>query len=751
MTRRITVLGVVQGVGYRPFVARLAEQCGVSGTVKNSGGIVEIAAAAAPEAMERFLDGLRHHAPSGAQVMRLVVSEAPEHPYHGFTIVQSEQQHEETPIFPPDLPICEDCLRELYAPDDRRYGYPFISCVACGPRYSILDRLPYDRCNTSMEHFPMCPACRTEYTTHTRRRHAQTISCCDCGPQLLFQSGNRRLEKQAALEEGIRLLRTGAVLAIKGIGGYQFACDPRNQAAVEQLRLLKRRDKKPFAVMFPSLDAVRQACPVSRDEEVLLRSPARPIVLLGKKQERFCPAVSGESRFLGAFLPYTGLHQLLTDACGPLVMTSGNLTNEPILIRDEEALALSSAYLSGVLYHTREIVTPLDDSVTRIVCGKPQMIRRSRGYVPMPMLLAQTAPAPILAMGGDLKSGFCLMSGSRAYLSQYFGDMEEYAVSTVYRENLARMERIFGLTPQVTACDLHPGYHTTTLAERIGTPVMKLQHHHAHIASVMAEHGLQNCIGVAFDGTGYGTDGKIWGGEFLICRGADFTRAGHLRYVPLCGGDQSAKEAGLTALCYRTAAGLPAEGERAELVAAALCAEVNTCESSSMGRLFDAVSAMLDIRMKNTYEGECAIALENVAAASEAAGETPVPLKMEITDTPEGLILDQVGLIREIFRAIREGASAGAVSLGFHLALARAVADACRALREKSGERNVALSGGVFGNLILTETCVRLLRADGFRVYWNQGVPCNDSGICLGQAWLCARRAQDRDSRGKVG
>lgn len=745
MTRFITVLGVVQGVGYRPFVAHLAEQCGVSGTVKNSGGIVEIAAAGEPEAMERFLHGLQHSAPNGAQVIRLAIAEAPDVPYRGFQIIQSGQQHEETPIFPPDLPICEDCLRELYSPDDRRYGYPFISCVACGPRYSILNRLPYDRCNTAMDRFPMCRACETEYTTQTRRRHAQTISCCDCGPQLLFQSGGRKLEKQEALEEGIRLLRAGAVLALKGIGGYQFACDPHNKAAVEKLRLLKHRDKKPFAVMFPSLDAVRQACPVSREEEALLRSPARPIVLLRKGEERFCAAVSGESRFLGAFLPYTGLHQLLTDACGPLVMTSGNLTNEPILTRDEEALALSSEFLSGVLYHTREIVTPLDDSVTRIVCGEKQLIRRSRGYVPMPLFLKRAASAPILAMGGDLKSGFCLMSGDRAYLSQYFGDLEEYAVSRIYRENLARMERIFSLAPQAVACDLHPGYHTTALAEQIGIPVVRIQHHHAHIASVMAEHDLHRCIGVAFDGTGYGTDGKIWGGEFLLCRGAEFTRVGHLRYVPLCGGDQSAKDAELTALCYREAAGLPAQGGgSAEIVAAALRAGINTCESSSMGRLFDAVSAILGIRRKNTYEGECAIALENAAAAAQAAGETPATLHVGVSDTPEGLIIDQIGLIRDVCRTMGEGASAGAVALGFHLALADAVASVCRTLREKSGEDSVALSGGVFGNLILTEVCIRLLCADGFRVYWNQEVPCNDSGICLGQAWLCAQRTEGR-------
>ncbi|ODU56161.1 MAG: carbamoyltransferase HypF [Clostridium sp. SCN 57-10] len=740
MTCHITVLGVVQGVGYRPFVARIAERLGVRGTVKNSGGIVEIDAEGEPERIRQFAHELAHSAPRGAQVSRVVTEEIEPRAFDDFAIIESELQSDETPLFPPDLPICEDCLRELYAADDRRYGYPFISCVACGPRYSILERLPYDRCNITMDAFPMCPACEAEYTTETRRRHAQTISCHDCGPQLIFQSESTRLDGAAALEEGVRLLREGAVLAIKGIGGYQLACDPRSERAVDTLRRLKRRDKKPFAVMFPSLDAVRAVCRVTEEEQALLSSPARPIVLLPKLSEPFCRDVSDESRFLGAFLPYTGLHQLLTDACGALVMTSGNLTNEPIITDDASALALPSDCVGGVLYHTRAIVAPLDDSVARVVCGVPQLIRRSRGYVPAPIFLTQEASVPVLAMGGDLKACFCLMRGNRAYLSQHFGDMEEYAVFETYRAQLSRMEGIFGLAPRAVACDMHPGYHTVQLARSLGLPLTEVQHHHAHAASVMAEHGLHSCIGVSFDGTGFGTDGAAWGGEFLLCHGADFTRAAHLRYVSLCGGDRVSKDASLTALCYRLACGEESDDERAGWVAAALRAGVNTCESSSMGRLFDAVSAALGIRMQNTYEGECAIALENAAAAAQAVGEAPYPLTLAAQDTAEGLLLDQIGLLRDVMRAAREGASVGAVALGFHLALARAVLAVCATLRARSGERAVALSGGVFGNLLLMEQCVRLLEADGFEVYFNRETPCNDGGICLGQAWLCAQR-----------
>lgn len=741
MTCHITVLGVVQGVGYRPFVARLAERLGVRGTVKNSGGVVEIDAEAEAECIRRFVHELAHSAPRGAQVSRVLAEETESRAFDGFAIIESERQSDETPLFPPDLPICDDCLRELYAPGDRRHGYPFISCVACGPRYSILERLPYDRCNITMDAFPMCPACEAEYTTETRRRHAQTISCHDCGPQLIFQRGDARLDGAAALEEGVRLLRGGAVLALKGIGGYQFACDPRSERAVDTLRSLKQRDKKPFAVMFPSLDAVRAVCRVTDEEQALLTSPARPIVLLPKAGEPFCRSVSGESRFLGVLLPYTGLHQLLTDACGPLVMTSGNLTNEPIITDDASALALPPDCVGGVLYHTRAIVAPLDDSVARIVCGVPQLIRRSRGYVPAPLFLTQEASEPVLAMGGDLKACFCLMRGSRAYLSQHFGDMEEYAVYETYRAQLNRMERIFGLKPRAVACDMHPGYRTVQLARSLGLPLTEVQHHHAHAASVMAEHDLRSCIGVSFDGTGFGTDGAVWGGEFLLCRGADFTRAAHLRYVSLCGGDRAPRDASLTALCYRLACGEESDDERAAWATAALRAGVNTCESSSMGRLFDAVSAVLGIRTQNTYEGECAIALENAAAAAQAAGEAPYPLTLAAQDTPDGLLLDQVGLMHDVIRAARGGASVGAVALGFHLAIARAVLAVCVTLRARSGERAVALSGGVFGNLLLMEQCVRLLEADGFEVYFNRETPCSDGGICLGQAWLCARRA----------
>ncbi len=742
MISSISVFGVVQGIGFRPFVARLADELGITGIVMNNGGIVEITADASKQAMDQFIHRLKSQQPPGADVTRILTAPAPWQSFDGFRIVESALTSQETPLIPPDLPICADCLKELAAPCDRRYRYPFISCVACGPRYSILNSLPYDRCNITMDEFPMCDACSEEYTGNDRRRHAQTISCHDCGPQLIFKTGRALYNNEEALKRSIKMLRSGAVLALKGIGGYQFACLPGSEAAVERLRRLKHRNKKPFAVMFPSLDSIRETCSVNVTEEKLLTSAARPIVLLNRGLDTFCTSLSQESRFLGAFLPYTGLHQLLVDACGPLVMTSGNFSDEPIIISDDKMLHFKSEHLDGVLYHQRQIVTPLDDSVARAFCDSTQLIRRSRGYVPMPIPFEFPVKNSVLAMGGDLKACFCLLKDGRAYLSQYFGDMEQYEVSQVFRDNLNRMEHLFRIDPSVIACDLHPNYLTSRLAAQWNKPIVPIQHHHAHIASVMAEHDLKSCIGVAFDGTGYGTDGCVWGGEFLLCKGSQFERSAHLSYITLCGGDRASKDADLTALCYLQAAGIETQNSRSALVKAALSNEINTFQSASMGRLFDAISAILNIRMNNTYEGECAIALENTAAAAQSAGVAPFPMNFELCKINSELVINQVKLIKDIYYAAENGVSSGSLALGFHLAVSRAVLTVCRRIRDQSGENKTALSGGVFSNLLLTQECVKLLQTDGFEVFLNSAVPCNDSGICLGQAWLCAQNEE---------
>ena len=744
MTVSITVLGIVQGVGYRPFTARLAEKLKITGTVLNSGGIVQIIANGKKEAVDEFVHRLQSQQPAGADVMQIHADEIPEQVFDDFKIVQSTKTTDEIPIIPPDLPTCKTCLQELYSPKNRRYRYPFISCVACGPRYSITETLPYDRENITMDDFPMCENCKDEYTGDDRRRHAQTISCHDCGPQLILQLPNAVYHPEEALEKAIELLNQGAVLAVKGIGGYQFACSPNHAQAVENLRMLKHREKKPFAVMFSSLHTCKAYCATTPEEEKLLQSTARPIVLLPIKEHTFCEGVSGESRFLGAFLAYTPLHQLLTDACGALVMTSGNLTSEPIITQDEDMLKLHSPYLGGVLYNLRRIVTPLDDSVAHVVNGAPQVIRRSRGYVPLPILLKKQTKTPVLAMGGDLKSSFCLFQNDRAYLSQYFGDMEHYEVSQVYQKNLTCMQRIFGITPKIIACDLHPNYHTSLLAEELirkfpEKKLMKIQHHHAHIGSVMAEHNLRGCIGVAFDGTGYGTDGSVWGGEFLLCKGAEFRRCAHLSNVKLCGGDAAAQNATLTADCYLAAMGENGHDDRFSMIKAALLQNINTQQSSSMGRLFDAVSAILEIRKANTYEGECAIALENAAAAALKNGITLYPLHFTVEYGKFEYAVDQVGLLKNMLTAVKSGVDKGALALGFHEAICEMVLEVCSQIRGQDGETKVALSGGVFSNLLLVQGCVEKLKNAGFEVFLNSAVPTNDGGICLGQAFLCSQ------------
>ena len=766
MTLLITVFGIVQGVGYRPFVARLAEELKVAGSILNCGGIVQIVADSPSDALlDQFIQRLRADQPAGADVIEIQTAVLPDSHPDGFHIVQSSRAIQTDgmiasliprhPLIPADLPLCETCRQELYDPRNRRYLYPFISCVACGPRYSIIKDLPYDRDTVTMDIFPMCPACATEYTANLdRRRHAQTISCHDCGPQLILRSDGRILHRKEALDLSIRLLREGGVLALKGIGGYQLACLPSDEKAAQDLRQLKKRDKKPFAVMFPDMESLQDLCEVCDSEQTLLASAARPIVLLRKKAGKdFRPSVCGESRFIGAFLPYTPLHQLLTDACGPLVMTSANLSSNPILYRDEDMLEFASPFLSGVLYNERRITTPLDDSVARIVPGcrdLVQIIRRSRGYVPAPVLVRQRTAKAVLAMGGDLKSSFCLYHGDRAYISQYFGDMENPLVSKAYQENIVRMESLFEIRPEAIACDLHPLYFTTGIADRLAKasqpaiPVIPVQHHHAHAASVMAEHNLDQAIGVIFDGTGYGTDGAIWGGEFLLCRDRTYERLAHLGYVTLCGGDLAARNARLASQCYRIAADPAAneavdDSEEMALLRSAIRHQVNTSLTSSMGRLFDAVSAVLCIRDENTFEAECAIALENEAvkfAENSRNGVESEAVHFDIAFGPRETIVDQAGLFKSI-RTLAGHVDPGALAFAFHMAVAEMVRRVCLDIREKTLENIVVLSGGVFANMLLLQECIRQLEDCGFDVRINARVPSNDGGICLGQAWLC--------------
>lgn len=747
ITKIIKVYGIVQGVGFRPLVYRAAKQYGIKGTVRNVGGYVEILAQSEEAVLDRFLTDLKENKSGGLEIIKMEAEELPFLVLRDFRIIKSESSAE-IAVIPPDLPVCPECMNELSDASNRRFQNPFTSCMSCGPRYTIIEDLPYDRDQTSMEDFTMCDACREEYTSpESRRFHAQTISCNDCGPSLIYQDKNNShgelLEKEA-FEKTILVLSQGGIAAVKGIGGFHLVCSPFLEETVTRLRKLKGREEKPFAVMFPDISEIRKYCQVSEEEKTLLESKARPIVLLSMKQDFMAPSTGNGSIDCGAFLPYTPLQHMLTATLGPLIMTSANRSGQPIIREDASMLALSSPYLSGVLYNKRRIVRSVDDSVAKIIEGEPQLIRRSRGYVPYPVFLSQEEDKEhwedigIFAAGGDLKAAFCLCQKGNAVVSQYFGDLEEDAVMEEFKRSYEDLTRLYRMVPGLAVCDLHPNYHSARFAEDLGLPVLKVQHHHAHIASVMAEHGLKGpVIGVAFDGTGYGTDGNIWGGEFLVCEGSDFIRAAHVSMFPILGGDGSMKDARKTASCCLLHAGLEAyvQDERILVIKTALEHNINRVLTSSMGRLFDAAASVLNIGHENRYEGECAIMFEKEAVLAEREDIKPADLCFGIKERNGILQIDP----RPVFEALcsmRNKVGTGSLALGFHLALAQAVASVCERLERQYLSNTVALSGGVFQNSLLTGHTVRLLKEKGLNVYLNRAVPPNDGGVSLGQAYL---------------
>lgn len=776
ITEKIRVYGIVQGVGFRPLVYRTAKLYRIKGQVCNVGGYVEIVAQAERDMIGRFLDGLKENRKGGQEIIKMEAEEIPFMDLDDFIIIGSESGGEIS-VIPPDLPVCPECMKELSDAADRRYQNPFISCISCGPRYTIIEELPYDRNRTTMRDFSLCSTCLEEYTSPDGRRfHAQTISCNDCGPYLIYRDKKHdtvELQEREAFEKALSELARGGIVAIKGIGGYHLACSPFREDTVKRLRKLKGREEKPFAVMFPGIPEINKYCLVSEVEKTLLESRARPIVLLsilfptisgqsqprvtgctgippGRtiKQDSMAPSVGNGSIDCGAFLPYTPLQHMLMQRLGPLVMTSANISGQPIIREDELMLALSSPYLSGVLYNKRRIVRSVDDSVAKIIEGRPQLIRRSRGYVPYPVFLPKEeekgneregrTKAGIFAAGGDLKASFCLCHKGNAVLSQYFGDLEEDSVMKEFQNAYHDLTKLLRVEPGLAVCDLHPNYHSARFAKALDIPVLRVQHHHAHVASVLAEHDLKGpVIGVAFDGTGYGTDGNIWGGEFLVCEGSDFIRAAHLSLFPILGGDRSMGDARKTATCCLLHAGLEAyvQDERLDVIKAALEHHVNRVLTSSVGRLFDGAASVLNIGHENRYEGECAILLEKEAVLAERNRVKPAELSFGIKEHEAFLELDP----RPVFEALcsrRSRSETGSLALGFHLALAQGIASVCGKLRGRYLSNAVALSGGVFQNSLLTGHTIRLLREKGFQVYWNEAVPPNDGGVSLGQAYL---------------
>lgn len=738
----LRVTGVVQGVGFRPFVARLARKHALCGSVRNAGGEVYIKLYGDEAAIARFIDELKADPPAGSYIRSVerVACDDPVPAADGFVIEASE--HALGVAMPgPDIAVCADCLQELFTPGDPRYYNPFISCTYCGPRFSILKELPYDRGSTSMGSFPMCELCDREYHEERDRRfHAQTVCCNDCGPQLvgLTRDGGRQTGKRALLAAA-ELLDRGSIVAIKGIGGYHLACSATDEAAVSRLRTLKGRESKPFAVMFAKLEEIKAYCSVSKEEQALLLSPARPIVLLHRTQEgAIAKGVYGASRYIGAFLPYTPLQHLLFQSTGPLVMTSANLSGLPIFHRDEDMLRFYSEHgeLEYVLYHDRGIERILDDSVVAVVDGNTQFIRRARGYVPLPVTQMQDIGHTVLALGPHQKSNVCVYNGGQFYPSTELGDLETREMLLSYEKMASDMQRLLQAVPSRAVCDLHPDYASTRYAKSLGLPLMEVQHHFAHIASVLAEHEkTAPVIGVAFDGTGYGTDGTVWGGEFLIASAYGFYRAGHIKPTAYLGGDASIRQGWKSAACLLFDAGIPLEGARGGMVHAALGNNVNAIRSSSMGRVFDAVSSILGICHESGYEGQCAIELE--AAAAQHAGEAK-PLAYGISQQEGKHLISLAPAIRELVNERDRVVSTIELARRFHATVAALIQDTCVKLRERTGINEVALSGGVFHNrILLMETC-KLLTDAGFTVFTNRAVSPGDGGLSLGQAYIGA-------------
>ena len=756
-TVKIRIWGIVQGVGFRPFVAKLADRLEMKGQVLNIGGLVDVVLTDTPDRIKAFVAALKKEKPAPAEIVHTKIEEQEFRDFSGFTILDSDVGDDEAAMIPTDLSICPDCLEELQDPENPRYMHPFISCMACGPRYTIIDKIPYDRDNTSMIDFPMCDFCHGEYVDRQDRRyHAQTISCHDCGPMLEYRRPETGAEQPVIWAASF--IGDGKIIALKGVGGYNFICSPFNEEAVKNLRRLKIREEKPFAVMFRDMEQIKEYCHVGAEEEALLISNAKPIVLLERKPSGICAEVYKTSRYLGAFLPSMGVQFMLIDICGPLIMTSANLSDMPIIKDDGEMFELQDKMdlepngeklLSAVFYNERKIRIRLDDSLARVIDGQPQMIRRSKGYAPVPLYINNrlTKRDMILATGGQLKSSFSLSKGPFAYVSQYFGDLDSEEAAGIYKDNVGRMAELFRIKPRLVVSDLHPLYFTTRFAEQYSEEhdieLLKVQHHHAHVASVMAEHDLQEpVIGVSFDGTGYGTDGAIWGGEFLVCRDADFRRAGHLEYIKMLGGDSSMKEGWKSSLSYlyhfrkqdelRGAChGLrEPEDPRWPTVKAALDHQINTIDSSSMGRLFDAMAAFTRIHDYNRYEGECAIMLENAAAEALDAGLAPFEMAFDIKEGPR---LSAESIFRRTEEALSAGADKRRIALGFHYAVADMILAVCERIRKKEDVNAVALTGGVFQNKILMERTLAVLREWEFRPYYNISVGPNDGGVCLGQ------------------
>lgn len=744
---RAVVRGVVQGVGFRPFVYAQATLHGLAGSVRNDsrGAVVEVEGAEADIA--RFLDGLRHHPPRMAVIESIATQHLPPLGGTGFTIADTTRGNGRTLVCP-DVAMCADCAAEQRDPADRRYRHAFVNCTDCGPRFTIIGALPYDRSSTSMADFAMCADCAREYADPADRRfHAQPVCCPHCGPVLRFRAhAGRILDGDAALQAGRELLRDGAVLAVKGVGGYHLACDAANEDAVARLRARKRRGDKPFAVMVADLDTARRIADVDLASEALLTGPQRPIVLVPRRGDApLARSVAPHNPDVGVLLAYAPVHPLLFglpgDAPGPqvLVMTSGNRGGEPICFTDQDALERLSGLADGWLMHDRAILVPCDDSVMRADIP----IRRSRGYAPMPIALPVTVP-PTLAVGADLKNVMAVADGRYAWLSQHTGDMDDLGTLSVFDTARRHLQNLTAIEPEVLVADGHPRYRSTAWAHRnaTGRPVRTVQHHHAHVAAVMAEHGLdggEKVLGFAFDGTGYGPDGAAWGGEVLLADYKGYRRLARLRYVPLAGGDVSVARPYRMALAHLWAAGIAWDDDLPPVRACPtaergvlrhqLDTGLGCAPTSSMGRLFDAVAALAGVRQVAGYEAQAAIELEGVSRESDCCSAR---YAFGVDDSRCPAEIDPAPVLAAVVADVRAGVAPGVIGARFHHAVAALVVD----LAARWPGHVAALSGGVFQNALLLRLTRDGLRAIGVDVITHRRVPPNDGGIALGQLIL---------------
>jgi len=760
----VRVTGIVQGVGFRPFVYSVATGLGLGGLVGNDVDGVFAEVEGPPDAVGRFVAALRTQAPPLASVERITTSPLLPDGSTTFAIAPSQPAGELRALVSADTATCDDCLAELADQADRRFGYPFINCTNCGPRFTIVTGVPYDRALTTMAGFAMCSPCEAEYHDPANRRfHAQPTCCPVCGPRLRLVDDTGTGAFVDPLVGAAGVLARGGVLAVKGIGGYHLAAGAASEAATAALRARKHREDKPFAIMVADLDQARALCEADAVAAGLLTSRRRPIVLLPRRAQggaAVASPVAPGNRYLGVMLPYTALHHLLLARTGPIVLTSGNVSDEPIAYHDDDALGRLSGIADAFLTHDRPIHVRADDSVVRPVRGRAALIRRARGYAPEPFTVRTSFTRPVLACGAELKSTFCLAKGDRAFVSQHIGDLENAETLRSFTEGIEHFSALFDIAPAVIAHDLHPDYLSTKYAldradaDPDGLSLVGVQHHHAHIASCLADNGADGggpdgprVIGVAFDGTGYGTDGTIWGGEFLIAGLDGYERAGHLAQVPMPGGAAAIRQPWRMAAAYLDAAypgcGPPGaldvrrRHERAwETVVAMARRGVNSPATSSAGRLFDAMAALLGVRDEVNYEGQAAIELEQLADPAERGR---YPAAIEAGDV---LVASGAELVRCAAGDLASGVRREAICARFHNGLAALIVDCCVLLRERTGLATVALSGGVFQNVLLLGAVVRRLESRGFTVLTHSRVPCNDGGISFGQAVVAAARTR---------